>query len=287
MKISAHGKINLSLYITGCREDGYHTLHTVMQSVSLADVLTITKIDSDDFLVTCSQEELKGEENLAYKAAKLFTETLQVQDKFHIHIEKQIPVSGGMGGGSADAAGVLFGLNHWYETPFSMEALCAMALSLGADVPFCLIGGTQLATGIGEVLSPLAPLPDCGILLVKPCEKGSTGAMYRKYDEIKGLSQRKNCDIIDWIEKNDLVNISHSLENDFQPLYKNQAVEQAVSRLLDAGAMGACLTGSGPTVFGIFKTVDLARQAAERLRLFYEHCIVTTPVSEGCQVITE
>lgn len=285
LTIAAHGKLNLTLYITGCRDDGYHTLHTVMQSVSLADIITITPSKTSVITVTCSHGALNGEENLAYKAARLFLDTLHASDGFHIHIDKHIPVAGGMGGGSADAAGVLFGLNHWYKNPFSGMQLCDMALTLGADVPFCLTGGTQLATGIGEILEPLAPLPECGILLLKPCEKGSTGEMYKKYDEIKGLSPQENCGIISWIERKDIKKAAECLENTFQSLYDNPSIEQAVTALLKQGALGACLTGSGPTVFGVFESVGLAEQAAQNLGNKYSSCFVTTPAKQGCRIV--
>ena len=285
LTVAAHGKLNLTLYITGCREDGYHTLHTVMQSVSLADEITISQAENKNITVTCSLEELSGEENLAYKAARLFLDTLHVDNGFNIHINKKIPVAGGMGGGSADAAGVLHGLNLWYGNPFSTEELCEMALHLGADVPFCLIGGTQLATGIGEILQSLSPMPDCGILLLKPCEKGSTGAMYRKYDDNKGLSPQENCGIINWIECQNIKKVAECLENSFQSLYDDPRIEQAISALLQQGALGACLTGSGPTVFGIFESVVLAEQAAKVLACSYPVCAVTSPAAQGCQVI--
>ncbi len=285
LTIAAHGKLNLTLYITGCREDGYHTLHTVMQSVSLADEITISPSGDSAISVTCSLENLSGEENLAYKAARLFLDTLHVKDGFNIHINKRIPVAGGMGGGSADAAGVLFGLNHWYNNPLTIDELCEMALQLGADVPFCLVGGTQLATGVGEILYPLSPLPECGIVLLKPCEKGSTGAMYQKYDEIKGLSPQENCGIINWIESKNIKKAAECLENSFQSLYDDSGIEQAVVTLLEQGALGAALTGSGPTVFGIFETVALAKQAAYNLSNTYSLCVVTTPATQGCRVI--
>lgn len=285
LTVAAHGKLNLTLYITGCREDGYHTLHTVMQSVALADEITISSTENSNVTVFCSLEELSGEGNLAYKAARLFLDTLHVKDGFDIHINKKIPISGGMGGGSADAAGVLYGLNHWYNNPFSMEKLCEMALQLGADVPFCLVGGTQLATGIGEILQPLSPLPECGILLLKPCEKGSTGEMYRKYDENKGLSSKENCGIINWIESQKIIKVAECLENNFQSLYDDPRIEQAVSDLMEQGALGACLTGSGPTVFGIFESFVLAEQAAYVLSNRYSVCVVTSPATQGCQVI--
>lgn len=284
LTLLAHGKLNLTLTITGCRDDGYHTLHTVMQSVSLADEITISPSKNHVITVTCSLDELGGEGNLAFKAAQLFLHHYMKNDGFHIHIEKKIPVAGGMGGGSADAAAVLYGLNQWYQCPFTMSELCEMALSLGADVPFCLIGGTQLATGIGEVLTPLSLLADCGIVLLKPCEKGSTGGMYRKYDENRVLSPKENCDIISWIEQNNIQEVAKNLANDFQPLYDNPAIEQAVSTLLEEGALGACLTGSGPTVFGLFDTFEKAQRVAQTLKEQYELSVATTPWHCGCQV---
>jgi 4-diphosphocytidyl-2-C-methyl-D-erythritol kinase len=158
LKIAAYGKINLTLHITGKREDGYHTLDTIMQSVSLADILTVRLTEQQGVQVTCSLENLSGEENLVHKAAVMF---LEKANKTHVgvsvYIEKNIPVAAGLGGGSTDAAALLAGLNQLFQHPFSLDELKEMALTLGADVPFCLVGGTQLATGIGDV-SARAPV---------------------------------------------------------------------------------------------------------------------------------
>ena len=163
LKIKAAAKINLSLSVTGRREDGYHNIDTVMQSVSLYDVLTVIKADK----ITVECGEMSGEKNIAFKAARLFFEHIETDGGAFIQIEKNIPEEAGLGGGSADAAAVLAGLDRIYNTGLSYETLKALAVRLGADVPFMLRGGTARATGIGEVLEPLPALWDCFFIIAK------------------------------------------------------------------------------------------------------------------------
>ncbi len=285
LRIDAHAKLNLTLHITGKRDDGYHTLDTIMQSVMLGDEIVLSSGEDGEIHLSCSDDTIDQEKNIAYKAAKLFLATLKENDGFVIHLHKNIPVSAGLGGGSADAAGVLFGLNHWYGNPFSHEQLCEMALTLGADVPFCLTGGTQLVKGIGEQMCVLPPCPDCGIVLLKPCQKGSTAEMYQKYDEIKGLPAVDNCAIIEGMRSGDIRQVAPYLVNSFTPLYDGQAVETALNHLVQAGALDAGLSGSGPTVFGLFDTLQHAHEAAWHLATRYAVCIATSPAKEGCRLI--
>jgi 4-diphosphocytidyl-2-C-methyl-D-erythritol kinase len=285
LKIAAYGKINLTLHITGKREDGYHTLDTIMQSISLADIITLAPNQSREIQVTCSLAELSGEENLVYKAAKMFFSEADISDGISIHIEKHIPVAAGLGGGSADAAAVLAGLNILYREPFTLEQLKSMALSLGADVPFCLVGGTCLATGIGEELIPLENQLKGEIVLVKPCEKGSTGEMYRKYDEIKGLSIADNCAIMDGLKDGNIQIVSENLYNDFLSVCDGTAVFDALQSLKNHGAVGASLSGSGPTVFGLFADKAEANKGLQTLNETYSQCYAAEFTSCGWQVL--
>ncbi|MBQ1183634.1 MAG: 4-(cytidine 5'-diphospho)-2-C-methyl-D-erythritol kinase, partial [Clostridia bacterium] len=165
MKIKAFAKVNLSLDVTGKRADGYHTLCSVFQSVSLCDIVEIEK--SDSISVKCSDTSLNGEDNLCNTAAVKFFQAAGILGGADIFIEKHIPLAAGLGGGSADAGAVLKGLNELYGNPLSEKKLLEIALSLGADVPFCMVGGTKLCEGIGEIMTELSPLPECYIVIAK------------------------------------------------------------------------------------------------------------------------
>ena len=180
IKLKANAKINLSLYIKGKREDGYHYIDTVMQSVNLFDTLKLKK--ADKITLKCSKRELSGEDNLGYKAAELFFGETKISGGASIYIKKRIPEAAGLGGGSADAAAVLLGLNKLYNSGLSNEKMEEMAASLGADVPFFIKGGTQRSTGIGEVLEALKPFKSGYFVLAKCGTKPSTGEMYRLLD---------------------------------------------------------------------------------------------------------
>ncbi len=283
LKIAANAKINLTLHITGKRDDGYHTLDTMMQSIGLQDLLTLSVCDQPNITVTCSNKELAGEGNLAYQAAKRFFKAIDQRQKgVAIHIEKHIPLSAGLGGGSADAAAVLVGLNRLFGEPLDIHQLKKLALPLGADVPFCLVGGTCRATGIGETLDVLKPIDSLYTVLVKPCQKESTGKMYQKYDEIKGLKAEKECVII---PRDYSVDLSDLLHNDFMPLYEQPEISRAMLAIKHAGAMGVSLSGSGPTVFGLFNNQTVAQQCADLLLKDYNQVYVAPFVSEGWHVL--
>lgn len=280
----AYAKLNLSLQITGCRADGYHTLCTVMQSISLHDCVSIRSADDKTITFACSEATIANSQNLAYQAAEVFLSTLQKpKTGVQIYLKKSIPMAAGLGGGSADAAAVLRGMNQLYQYPFDSRQLAQMALTLGADIPFCLEGGTKLATGIGEVLQPLASCPDCGFVIVFPCEKESTGAMYQKYDKIKGLSAVENCDIINKLQSGDIAAVAKEMVNDFMPLYETNAVRTACTALQKQGALGSGLSGSGPSVFGIYKDMASALQAANSLPQ-YVPIITAAPVDAGVAI---
>ncbi len=285
--IAAHAKLNLSLFITGRLENGYHTLDTIMQSISISDRVTISTKTTQGIQVRCSNPNLSGRENLAYTATELYLKAIDHSDQgIQIEIEKQIPLAGGLGGGSADAAAVLIGLNHLFDSPLSLTELQSIALSLGADVPFCLVGGTCRATGIGEVLQPLDGFTeDIGVVCIKPCHKLSTGEMYRKYDENKGLPYNKKCDIISFNDVNELNFWPDLLKNDFLPLYDSSQLQLALNRLRQLGALGTGLSGSGPTVFGVFPNHDSAKQAFKLLTAEYDVCHLAHFVNCGYEIV--
>ncbi len=286
LKIAANAKINLTLFITGCLPNGYHTLDTVMQSVGLQDDITLSLCDESGIHLTCSNPDLCGSENLAYQAAERYLHAInQTEAGVTIRIEKNIPLAGGLGGGSADAAAVLMGLNHLFGEPLSVNDLQAIALPLGADVPFCLVGGTCRATGVGEKLTPLDCVPNGWIVLAKPCQKESTGAMYCKYDEIKGLQDEKSCDIIDEINYDQWNLLCRQLHNDFLPLYEQPALFEAIDMIKQHGAVAASLSGSGPTVFGVFEDFAKAEICSDALNHNYGWSCVVPFASAGWQIV--
>lgn len=273
MKIKANAKINFNLGICGKRQDGYHLIDTVMHSVSLYDTLQIEK--EDKITVSCSNKEIDEKDNIANKAARLFFEKTDIKGGAKIEINKNIPTCAGLGGGSADAAAVLCGLNEIYDAKLSEQQLCEMALNLGADVPFFIKGGCQRAQGIGEVLTSYKPLEDGYILLAKADKKPSTAEMYRLIDknELVIVNTEK---VIENIEKNDLKGLSKSLYNAFEEVWNDSSLKP---KLYDFSPLAVALTGSGPTWFVLFDNLESAENL--KLKLLKENieCYIVTPKS--------
>jgi 4-diphosphocytidyl-2-C-methyl-D-erythritol kinase len=259
MKIKANAKINLSLAITGKRSDGYHLIDTVMHSVSLFDEIEIEK--SDELRVECDKYNIPQEENIAFKAANLFFSETKIKNGAKITIRKNIPAAAGVGGGSADAAAVLLGLDRLYNANLSCAKLCEMALKLGADVPFFIKGGCQRAQGIGEELTPITPLNRGYILLAKADTKPSTAEMYRLLDskEPEVLDTEK---VIKAVENNDLNLLSNSLFNAFLSVWGESELKQT---LLNLSPLCVSLSGSGPTHFALFDDLEKAKTAKKTL----------------------
>ena len=259
MKIKANAKINLSLAITGKRSDGYHLIDTVMHSVSLFDEIDIEK--SDGLTVECDKYNIPQEENIAFKAANLFFSEANIKSGAKIVIKKNIPAAAGVGGGSADAAAVLLGLNKLYNANLSCAKLCEMALKLGADVPFFIKGGCQRAQGIGEELTPITPLNRGYILLAKADTKPSTAEMYRLLDskDPEILDTEK---VIKAVENNDLNLLSNSLFNAFLSVWGESGLKQT---LLNLSPLCVSLSGSGPTHFALFDDLEKSKTAKKTL----------------------
>ncbi len=270
MKIRANAKINLSLSVCGKRQDGYHLIDTVMHSVSICDTILIEK--ADEILVKCG--EMPQQENIAYKAAKLFFETTNVSGGCIIEIEKNIPISAGLGGGSADAAAVLLGLDKIYNTNLSYETLCDMAVKLGADVPFFIKGGCMRSEGIGEILTPYKPLEKGYILLAKADQKPSTAEMYKRLDSQKTVIA-DTLKTLKCIENNDLSGLSKNLYNAFETVWPQSKVK---AELDTTDAVAVSLTGSGPTWFAIYDSIEKAEKVKRQLELKQIPCWLCNPV---------
>lgn len=279
----AFAKLNLYLGIHGLREDGYHELETVFQSIDLQDQVGISVHDKGGISLRCNKRFLPTDErNLAYRAALAFFEAAELENPgLHINIKKVIPVGAGMAGGSTDAACVLRLLNRAFGRPLSKEQLAETALKLGADVPFCLWGGTALAGGVGEKLKPLAPMPDCSIVVVKPHFSVSTKVAFGLYDSLPSDRCPSSGAVIKALEQGDVTALAQNLYNSLEgPVGgKHSRILQLVDRLHNAGALGAQMTGSGSAVFGIFDDPHKAKKAAQGLRLLCREVYLTRPLA--------
>lgn len=269
----ANAKINLFLDITDKRPDGYHNLESVMQSVDLSDIITLEL--SDKITVECSNPEIpQNDGNICYKAAELFYGESGQKGGAEIHIEKRIPHGAGLGGGSADAAAVLTGLNKLNENPFSAAELSRIGAKIGADVPFCLRGGIQVCRGIGDEMMEIPMLPKRVFLVVKPDFACDTRHGYAKYDKSPISKCGKMSEFLESGEK-----FPEMMYNVFQIVYNDKRINGILKRLNDSGAEGEILTGSGSAVFGVFTDENSARAAAREFPKYFT--AVCKPVSKG------
>ena len=284
----AFAKINLTLDVLGKREDGYHDLRSVMQTISIRDDVEIDVGTGKPWELQCSMEGIPTDErNLAWKAARLYCDTLgKDPDGLEIRILKRIPTEAGLGGGSADCAAILHGLNCVWGSPISAEELCKIGASLGADVPFCLQGGTQRAEGIGEVLSPLPAMPDCVILVAMGRETMPTPRAFAQLDEMYNrFCERKPCDaeyrsVCRALETGDLGALADGMYNIFEDAVfaQHPVLRERVELMRNMGAAGARMSGSGAAVFGLFTDAQAAENAAEEMRRSGCETWVCTPL---------
>lgn len=280
MKAKAFAKINLSLDIVGKRADGYHLLRTVMQSVSLYDTVWAEK--DAGISLSCTAEGVPlDEKNTAVRAARVFFSETGISGGVQLKIEKKIPMQAGLGGGSADAAAVLRLLDALYETKLSTEALCRMGEAVGADVPFCVRGGAALAEGIGEKLTPLKPMPACNLVIVRPQEGVCTAAAYALIDRLGQNIPETTDQMLCALREGVVPKIGNALFNVFDYV-SNAASLPAIKAVMKAfGAFGACMSGSGSAVYGIFAPDDLhAEQCRKALQAQYGTAFLCHPVGE-------
>ncbi len=267
--LKALAKINLGLDVLGRRENGYHDVRMVMQTIYLYDNVAITKTDEPGIQIESNLFYLPlDENNIAYKAAKKLMEEFHIQEGVRIVLEKHIPVAAGMAGGSANAAAVLVGMNRLFSLGLSQEDLMERGVSLGADVPYCVMRGTVLAEGIGEILTPLPPLPKCYVLVAKPGVSVSTKHVYEKLDS-KEIEDHPDIDgILEGLEKQDLRKIADSMGNVLEKVtIEEYPVIADIKRIMkEAGALNAMMSGSGPTVFGIFEDKKAAMEARTTIK---------------------
>ena len=258
----AFGKINLYLDVTGKRDDGYHDILSVMHSVNVFDTLKIEK--ATDVTMTCTDATLScGEDNLCIKAARAFFAHSGIDGGCYIELQKVLPREAGMAGGSSDAAAVLRGLNALYGEPFSVSELCRVGKTIGADVPFCVVGGSMKTEGIGDVMTELPTLPPCSIVVCAGEGKVSTPEAYRQIDRTPAVKVGDYNAFENALKTGNLKEICKHLYNRFEDVYPE--CEKNKQRLIQNGAIGSLMTGSGSAVFGIFADMKSATAAAKGL----------------------
>lgn len=265
----AYGKINLSLDVLGRRANGYHDVSMVMQTVDLYDVITLRKLSyRDGIILTTDVDNIPLDEgNIVYKAIKLVKEEYGIDIGVSADIKKRLPVAAGMGGGSADSAAALRGMNTLFELGLKSERLEELGVRLGADVPFLIKGGIALAEGIGEKLTALPAFPECSLVIVKPNVSVSTKEVYEAFDSLTEVIHPNIKKLTDSLGKEDLRYIVKLLGNVLEDvtIKKHGIIDEIKRLLLENGAVFSMMTGSGPTVFGIFENEEKAVMAGERL----------------------
>ncbi|WP_368196780.1 4-(cytidine 5'-diphospho)-2-C-methyl-D-erythritol kinase [Blautia wexlerae] len=269
MRLRALAKINLGLDILRKREDGYHEVRMIMQTIQMYDVLKMKKVKKPGISLSVNYPYIPSDErNLVYKAAKLLMDEFQVKEGVDICLEKFIPVAAGMAGGSSDAAAAMVGINRLFKLGLSERELMDRAVNIGADVPYCIMRGTALAEGIGEKLTRIAQIPDCFVLIGKPGISVSTKMAYESL-QLDKISSHPDIDgMIRDIENGDLLTMTEKMGNVFEPgiIEKYPVIGEIKDLMEDNGALKAMMSGSGPTVFGIFDDREKMEVAAAVLR---------------------
>lgn len=280
MILKAYGKINLSLDVISRREDGYHNLRMIMQNIELHDVISVMKT-TDKIKLTCNRKELPiDKKNLAYRAAELFIDNYNVRGGVEIHIEKNIPMAAGLAGGSTDAAAVLRAMRSLYRPEMEDDELMELGLSIGADVPYCIVGGTALCEGIGEKVTKLKSFKNHILVLVKPSFGVSTKEVYESL-KVDSIAEHPDTEfLIRSVENNDLASISSNMKNVLEEvtLKKHTVLKEIKEEAVKMGALGSLMSGSGPTVFAFFDDMLKAQMYYDRMKKSYEEVFITRTI---------
>lgn len=269
INLKALGKINLGLDVLGRRENGYHDVRMVMQTVYLYDQIFMEKKKEPGIEIKTNLYYLPvNENNLVYKAARLLMDEFKIKEGVKVSLEKHIPVAAGMAGGSSDAAAALFGINRMFGLGLSTEELMERGVSIGADVPYCVMRGTVLAEGIGERLTVLPALPRCTVLLAKPSVSVSTKLVYEKLDSKEVLKHPNIDGLIRGLKSGSLCEVAAHMGNVLEDVTASEypVIESIKDMMKEEGALNALMSGSGPTVFGLFDDKRKARQAMQKIK---------------------
>lgn len=282
--VNAPAKINLTLNMEGRREDGYHLLSSVFQSISLADRVTLTKAEESGIVLTLSDPLLPCDErNTAFRAARVFFDKTGIEPSVAICVEKIIPQQAGLGGGSADAAAVLVGLNALFEAGLTTDELCGLGEKVGADVPFCIVGGTAMVTGIGEIIEPIAPLPSCFLVVAKPAVGVSTAAAYAAVDSVPTVPADQQA-MRRAIEEGNLEEVGKRLSNAFEQALNIPEVADLLEQMRAFSPLGCMMSGSGSAVFALFSNSQDAQACVNTLSESVQS-YACEPLSVGAAVL--
>ena len=266
-QVKAYAKINLGLDVVRRLENGYHEVRMVMQTVGIYDILTFEKIEEGIKVTTDSGELPTDENNLIYKAALLMKEQYAISEGIHIHLQKNIPIAAGMAGGSTDAAAAMKGMNEIFALGCTQEELRDLGVKIGADVPYCIMGGTALAEGIGEKLTPLKAAPECYVLVAKPDINVSTKYVYEHLDA-SGVEKHPDIDgMVEAIAAGNLRGVTERMENVLESVtvQAHPVIDVIKTQMKECGALNSLMSGSGPTVFGIFTQKEDAERAFRKI----------------------
>lgn len=286
IKVIAPAKLNFLLDILGVDEKNYHLLQMIMQTVNIFDTLFLEKRQDNKIVLECDDENIPCDEsNICYKCAKIFFDMTNIKGGVNIKIEKVIPSQAGMAGGSSDGAGVLVGLNELFNTNLDIDALCKMGIKIGADIPFCLVGGTAKVTGIGEKISKIADFCDVNLVVCKPQVGISTKQAYDDFDKQK-IAPKNNIDkMIKAIEEKNINAFCDNMYNALEIVSNLNEVSEIEQVMKKQKALNAMMTGSGSAVFGIFTDKEKAKICMEILSQKYKSVFLCNPINFGAKVI--
>lgn len=277
MLLKAYAKINISLDVVGKRDDGYHLLKMIMQSIDLYDLIHFNKA-CKGINITCNKQYVPTDErNIAYRVAKLFMDTYHVKAGIDIDIIKNIPVAAGLAGGSTDGATVLRGMRKLFKIEVSDKELMDLGVKIGADIPYCIVGGTALCEGIGEKVSSLKHFKDKILILVKPNFGVATKDVYKNFDLTKVYKHPHTEDLILAMDKDDLKYVSNNMGNLLEnvTLRKYSVLKAIKTQMIEYGALGSMMSGSGPTIFAFFEDMVTAQNCFEHMKESYEEVYIT------------
>ncbi len=284
----APAKINLCLAIKGKRDDGYHEVDMIMQTVSLFDTVTVKRNfwGNEGIKILCNRDLCcKDEDNIAFKVSKSFFDYTKIKNPgILIKIQKKIPAFAGLAGGSSDGAATILCLNEMFGTKLSEDEMREIGASVGADIPFCIGGGTARAKGTGTQIEKIKNIPDCGIVIVKPECKVSTKKAYEMYDSSTIRCEKSIENMIKLINEGDLFKISNNLFNNFESFIRIPEIEQAKSELVKNNPLGISMSGSGPSVYAVFESLYKAKKCAGVLKKLFKKVYTCVPISYGAKI---
>lgn len=277
----AYAKINLSLDVVRRREDGYHDLEMIMQQIGICDIIRVEETEGSEIEISADGGNIPTDsDNIVYKISYTLKERFNIGKGVRIHIEKNIPVAAGLAGGSTDAAAVMMILNEIWNLDMDKDEMTDIAKNIGADIPFFFYGKTALAEGIGEKITPLSDFSGRKILLVNPGVPVNTGHVYKNLKLDENLKRPDNKELIEFIENGETQKLAENMANVLESvtIAEHPVIDEIKKEMMDCGALGSMMSGSGPTVFGIFDKDSTIETAYERMKEKYKTALITETI---------